>query len=95
MAVLVHGRMPGVTAEQYDALNAALHALPGNPFEGCLSHAAFVRDQALEVYDVWESREAMEKFGEVVMPLLEKAGIPVTGAPQDVVELHNAWTPGS
>jgi len=40
--------------------------------------------------DVWESEEAFQRFGQKLMPLLEKAGIPAV-APQ-VFPIHNVVT---
>ncbi|MDJ0342379.1 hypothetical protein QMK19_21845 [Streptomyces sp. H10-C2] len=56
MAIFMHAELPGVTTAQYDTLNAALQALPGNTFEGCLSHVAVGTPTGLQIFDVWESQ---------------------------------------
>jgi TRAP-type C4-dicarboxylate transport system permease large subunit len=39
------------------------------------------------VYEVWESQQAFEAYGPVLMPILEKAGID-PGTP-DIMPVHN------
>jgi hypothetical protein len=39
------------------------------------------------VYEVWESQQAFEEYGPVLMPILQKAGID-PGTP-DVMPIHN------
>ncbi|WP_406403255.1 hypothetical protein OH805_28250 [Streptomyces sp. NBC_00879] len=95
MAIFMHAALPGVTTDQYDALNAQLQALPGDTFAGCLSHTCVATDSGLEIYDLWESQEAMDKFGTVMMPVAEKLGFPTTGEPPKAQQVHNWWTPSS
>lgn len=87
--------MTGVTAAQYDALNAELQALPGDTFAGCLSHTCVATDTGLEIYDLWESQEAMDKFGAAVMPVAERLGFPQSPEPPTSVPVHNYWVPGA
>jgi hypothetical protein len=42
------------------------------------------------VYEVWESQEAFEEYGKVLIPILTSVGIDA-GAP-DVMPLHNIIT---
>jgi hypothetical protein len=39
------------------------------------------------VYEVWESQQAFEEYGPVLMPILHKAGID-PGTP-DIMPIHN------
>jgi len=39
------------------------------------------------VFDVWDSQESFEKFGETLMPIMTELGVD-PGAPQ-VAEIHN------
>ncbi|MER5898282.1 hypothetical protein [Streptomyces sp. NPDC001876] len=95
MAVFTKALLPGITVEQYDALNAELQALPGDTFAGCLSHVCVPTDAGLEIYDLWESREAMDRFGALVMPIAEKQGMPQASGPPAVSPVHNYWVPGA
>ncbi|GGR20845.1 hypothetical protein ACH4U6_29565 [Streptomyces netropsis] len=95
MAIFMHAILPGVTAAQYDALNSALRDLPGDTFAGCLAHVAVTTDAGLQVFDLWESEEAMAAFTERLMPHAERAGFPSTGEPPQVLPVHNYWLPGA
>ncbi|MBV8159322.1 MAG: hypothetical protein JO265_00200 [Acidimicrobiia bacterium] len=44
-------------------------------------------DGAIHVFDVWDSMEQFEKFGETLVPILNKLGVD-PGQPQ-VSPLHN------
>ena len=45
------------------------------PVEGLLVHAAGQGPNGFRVVDVWQSKEAFERFGEKLMPILKAAGI--------------------
>ncbi|MER6116490.1 hypothetical protein [Streptomyces sp. NPDC001743] len=95
MAVFMKVSLPGTTTEQYDALNAELKSMPGDTFAGCLAHVCVPTDTGIEVYDLWESQEAMDKFGAVVMPVAERRGLPAASERPTVSEVHRYWIPGS
>ncbi|MFJ2088584.1 hypothetical protein ACIOEW_04875 [Streptomyces sp. NPDC087901] len=95
MAIFMKASLPGMTTDQYDALNAELQALPGDTFAGCLSHVCVPTDSGIEVYDLWESEEAMDKFGAVMMPVAEKQGLPASSERPKVSQVHRYWIPGS
>ncbi len=92
MPVLMVHDIPGGTREQYDAIGSrltdgkGLESLSDWPAEGILSHAAGPTEGGWRVIDVWESEEAFQRFGEIIGPLLQEAGMP--GQPQ-LFELHN------
>ncbi|MEU6620517.1 hypothetical protein ABZ926_06990 [Streptomyces litmocidini] len=92
MAILVKSELPGVTTDQYDALNGKLQALPGNTFQGCLSHACVSTGSGLVIHDLWESEQDMQKFMGLVMPLAEEMGLP-QGPQPEIHQVHNYWTP--
>ncbi len=50
-------------------------------------HFAFDGEGGLNVFDVWDSQESFEKFGETLVPLMAELGTD-PGEPQ-VVEIHN------
>jgi hypothetical protein len=76
--VLVH---EGVTQEQYEE---SVRKLTGGktrvespadwPVEGLLVHAAGQGENGFRVVDVWESEDAVRRFGEYLMPLLQELG---------------------
>ncbi|MEU5163692.1 hypothetical protein AB0G74_29335 [Streptomyces sp. NPDC020875] len=94
MAIYMHAELPGVTTEQYEELNAALAALPGNAFEGVLAHVCVAGDTGLDVYDLWESREAMDAFMARMAPVARGLGWNAPPAPGTVAEVHRYWIPG-
>ena len=76
-----------LTAQQYDDANRQLEAAGiANP-AGRVHHSCFGPDNALMVYEVWESQQAFEAYGPLLMPILDKAGID-PGTP-DVMPVHN------
>ncbi|UYQ61561.1 hypothetical protein [Streptomyces peucetius] len=72
-----------MTIEQYEELNAKLRAEPGDTFAGCPVHVCVPKDSGLEICDLWESEEAMNKFATVMMPVAERMGLTATSAPRD------------
>jgi hypothetical protein len=76
------------TKEQYDeAIRRLEQAGAGSP-AGRTYHFAWVgQDGGIEVFDVWESRESFDKFGETLVPIMNELGAD-PGEPA-VVEIHN------
>jgi hypothetical protein len=86
MAIAVHFQPTDLTKEKFDQINAAVeHSLPPQ----LLYHCAFGEDTHLEVFHIWESQEAFEKFGVSLMPELEKAGVHLTSPPRVLPLYHN------
>lgn len=94
MAIFVHATLSGVTADQYDALHRELQALPEDPFAGCLSQVCTVTDSGVELFDLWESPAAAERFGAVMLPIAEKLGLPMTSGPPKMSQTHRYRVPG-
>ncbi|MDQ3588427.1 MAG: hypothetical protein M3350_02810 [Actinomycetota bacterium] len=92
MPILMVHDSPGGTQEQYEQVAAGLtdgrglNSLSDWPVDGILAHSAGPTDTGWRVVDVWESEEAFQRFGEVIGPLLQEAGI--SGEPQ-VTPVHN------
>ncbi len=57
-------------------------SVPGRTF-----HCAMDVDGAISVFDVWESMEQFQKFGEALVPIMNKLGAD-PGEPQ-VMAVHN------
>jgi hypothetical protein len=68
--------------EQLDAAGAGIGAVPGRTF-----HCAMDVDGAIAVFDIWESQEQFERFGETLLPIMDKLGVD-PGQPQ-VATIHN------
>jgi hypothetical protein len=79
--VLVH-QGPGLTQQSYEE---AVRRLTGGksrlespadwPVEGVLVHAAGEAESGFRVVDVWESEEAVRRFGETLIPILRELGV--------------------
>jgi hypothetical protein len=80
--VLIH-QGPTITRESYgevvrgltDGQKEQMESPSDWPVEGLLVHAAGEGPNGFRVVDVWESEEACNRFGEVLGPHLEAAGI--------------------
>ena len=88
MAIGLYFAPSSMTAAQYDSCIERLkEAGEGSP-EGRLYHACFGSPEKLMVFDVWESKELFDRFGETLMPILKDIGVEAT-EPQ-VMPIHNA-----
>ncbi|UCG75898.1 MAG: hypothetical protein JSV95_00790 [Gemmatimonadota bacterium] len=45
------------------------------PVEGLLAHIAGQGESTFRVVDVWESEEALDRFAEIIIPILREAGV--------------------
>lgn len=90
MAIAVINEVPGVGPDQYDEVQARME-LDANPPKGCLVHTAGFVDGKLKVFDVWESREAWERFAEERLgpAIQEVGGEAPPDARVDVYDLHD------
>lgn len=77
--VLVH---EGVTQEQYEESIRRLTGGKGRmespadwPTEGLLAHIPGQSPNGFRVVDVWESEEAVQRFGQILMPVLAEMGV--------------------
>jgi hypothetical protein len=69
--------MPGLTVDAYEQAFALIHPDGVWP-DGQLGHVAGPTDDGFRVIDVWESREAFERFEREVLAPLGFAGAPAT-----------------
>ena len=73
---------PPFTQEQYETTIRLLTgggshvASPADwPVEGLLAHIAGQGGSTFRVVDVWESEEALDRFAEIIGPILREAGV--------------------
>ena len=76
-----------MSAEQYDDVMRRLEAAGQGAPAGRLYHVAFSGGGGLHVFDVWDSQESFDAFGQTLMPILAEAAID-PGQPQGA-EVHN------
>ena len=82
MAVVLVHQGAGLTQERYEE---AVRRLTGGksrlespddwPVEGLLIHAAGESPGGFRVVDVWESEEAVQRFGATLIPILKEIGV--------------------
>jgi hypothetical protein len=77
----------GFTQERYDATTVQLEEAGAGAPDGRISHVALETDGEIQVFDVWESREAFEAFGVTLLPILAAAGVEMN-EPM-VARIHN------
>ncbi|MEU0937531.1 hypothetical protein [Embleya sp. NPDC005971] len=82
MAILVILEMPGMTQAMYESSadqvtggRGAVKSPSDWPVPGLLSHTAAATPEGWFVADVWESEEAFERFGEIIIPILRGLGL--------------------
>jgi hypothetical protein len=98
MAIAMLQENPGLTAEIYDAVNANLD-VHNSPPEGLILHtAAPSADGGFRIFDVWESRDAFERFNEerlgpAIMEVVGGEGPPQPPPPPEFYELHDMVKP--
>ena len=87
MAIAIYFHPESMSAAQYDQAIKALDAAGvGNP-AGRLHHSCFGPSDHLMVYDIWDSPESFQKFGETLMPILSSIGLD-PGQPE-IMPIHN------
>ena len=93
MSIVVRYNPAGLTAEKYDATNGLLEDAGVQwPPDGLDYHVCFGSEGDLRVSEIWDSREQFAAFGEQLMPVLTKAGVEFSGAPE-IFEAHAIQKP--
>ena len=77
MAIAAYFNPPGMTVKQYRDVHKRLESAGVGLKDqtGRLHHSCLGDDGHLMVFDVWESQEAFEAFGQKLMPILAELGI--------------------
>ena len=73
--IMVQFNIPDMTAKQYDQAWEDLRAAGQAHPKGLIHHVGVQQGNNWVVVDVWESAEAFTKFGETLMPILNKLGV--------------------
>ena len=88
MALGFYFRPSGFPKETYDEGIKRLEAAGAGSPAGRKYHFAFTgEDGGIQVFDVWDSQETFEKFGETLVPIMTGLGSD-PGEPA-VMEIHN------
>ena len=87
MAITALFTPPSMSASQYDEIIKQLEQAGAGAPQGRHFHVCFGTGTSLRVLDVWESQEAFNAFGIILMPVLQRLGID-PGHPE-IAEVHN------
>ena len=87
MALAFYFSPTSFTAADYDQLLGELEAAGAGTPAGRLYHVALETDGQIRVFDVWDSQESFEAFGETLLPIMGALGSE-PGQPH-VSEVHN------
>ena len=78
---------PGFTARHFDQVWDGLRAAGQGHPKGLVSHVGFLNPNGnWNVVDVWESEEAYQEFGKILVPILQNTGVNVP--PPKVIPAH-------
>lgn len=75
MAIGIYFNPASMSAAQYDETIKRLEAAGAGKPAGRLYHASFGSRDKLQVFDIWESQEAFDTFGQTLMPILQEIGL--------------------
>jgi hypothetical protein len=87
MAVGYYFAPPAMSTAQYDEIIQQLEAAGAGAPTGRSYHVCFKVDGNLRVFDVWDSQELFDKFGQTLFPILQRVGVD-PGTPT-ICEVHN------
>ena len=90
MAIGIYFSPKSMSAQQYDeCIRNLANAGAGAP-AGRMYHACFGTPDHVMVFDVWDSQESFERFGQTLLPILAALG--VDPGPPSVMPIHNIIT---
>jgi hypothetical protein len=75
MAISVYFSPQSMSGEQYDEVHRRLAAVGQGEPAGRTYHCGIEIGPNVHVFDVWESQEAFDQFGQVLMPILQEVGV--------------------
>lgn len=84
--VLAIVHLNGATTTSYDNLLVDLKGANQIKLKARPHHFASIKEDEIQVVDIWESAEDFQKFGKIMVPLAKKHGI---DAQPELYPLHN------
>lgn len=91
MALGVYFTVQGMTAAKYAQVHEQLDAVGQKHPPGRSFHAGYHVGDGMHVFDVWESQESFEAFGQHLMPIL--AGLEIDPGEPRIGEIELVLTP--
>jgi len=86
MAIGVYFHPASMNVQEYEDILRRLEQAGAGAPKGRLYHSSFGDPNQLMVFDVFDSRENFDAFGQVLMPILAQVGID-PGQP-DIMPIH-------
>jgi hypothetical protein len=90
MAISITFRPTAMNLDQYNEVLKQLEAAGMSKPPGRIYHACSGTGDRLTVFDVWESQEAFDAFGETLMPILDSVevdpGIPAIAPVHNIIQ---------
>ena len=90
MAITVRFTPKSMSAAKYDECIKRLEQAGAGAPKGRLYHVCYGNMNDLRVFDVWESSESFDEFGQTLMPILQELSIE-PGEPE-ISEARNVIT---
>lgn len=87
MALGFYFQHNGFTPDKYNEAIKQLDAAGAGAPKGRSSHVALESDGGIQVFDVWQSQEDFDAFGETLIPILTGLGVELS--PPMVATVHN------
>ena len=87
MALGIYFSPKSMNAQQYDSCVRKLEAAGAGKPPGRSYHACFGSGDKLAVFDVWDSQQSFDSFGQTLEPILKEVG--VDSDPPHVMPIHN------
>lgn len=75
MAVSIYFNPPALNEKQYRAVVGQLEQDGQWPPTGLVHHSCFGEGDNLMVFEVWDNQEALDAFGQRLMPVLQQQGL--------------------
>jgi hypothetical protein len=75
MAIAAYFHPTNMTLTQFNEIHRRLEKAGAEPNPHRLHHSCFGEDGDLMVYDIWDSPESFQAFGQVLMPILAEVGV--------------------
>ncbi len=98
MADAIIWEFDGMSRDDYDAVNEKLGIDPdgGGWPDGLISHTGAAKPDGLVVFEVWESRDAQDRFlNDRLRPALEAAGVTTPPTRMEWLDVATHASPGA
>jgi hypothetical protein len=75
MRIAMYSHHPDLTLEMFDQIDRRIHEALGGEPKGMIHHSVIGAGQGVTVYEIWESEEEFQAFGQLLMPIIADFGL--------------------